>query len=92
VRLNKETGKCVVKCDICGIYISLTSNDHTIRLINHRRNTECEKARKGVDVAAREGSFILKRFLSNEKGQGEVFPKLQIPPGSHLLQNEEDVV
>ena len=40
MRLNKEleTTKRVGKCDFCGIFISVASNEHTIRLINHRRS------------------------------------------------------
>jgi hypothetical protein len=43
VRLNKETSKRVVKCDICGVFISLTSNDHPIRFINHRGSDSCKR-------------------------------------------------
>ena len=56
VRLNKETSKRVVKCDICGVFISLTSNDHPIRFINHRGSDSCKReerrnARKLVKVS-----------------------------------------
>ena len=43
VRLNKETKKRVVKCDICGVFISLTSKDHTIRFISHRGSDSCKR-------------------------------------------------
>ena len=43
VRLNKETSNRVVKYNICGVFISLTSNDNTIRLVNHRGSDRCKQ-------------------------------------------------
>ena len=48
VQLNnlKETRKCVVKCDIFGVLITLTSKateDYTIQFINHRGSDSCKR-------------------------------------------------
>jgi hypothetical protein len=43
VRLNKETKQRVVKCDICGVFISLTTKDHTIRFNVHRGSDSCKR-------------------------------------------------
>ena len=42
----KETRKCVVKCDIFGVFITLTSKateDYTIQFINHRGSDSCKR-------------------------------------------------